>query len=772
MWRSGNKNLSIDRTHSDATPITGYDWQRKRGKMFPGNVVLQSAGSLSVAILALIMLTVQVAFLFHKPRFIWYGWSAAISFCGLLYAVGIFFEYNMPPGTVNRIAGLLEFTAIIGLVHCFYGFTFSYLGIKGQRYHIIAGTFHSLVLIFLWFDNSIVADEFVTRNFIGLARPYVEPALGPLGPAFMIYAALACIGAMVVWITHKGHVPRYRALYLAGAGFWLVLGVHDGLAALGVSTVQYMMEYGFFGYSIVVLWTVFNRYVTLSTEDRYRAITEMANDCILVVQSGKTVFANQACNLLIGRPVMDSVTEDLLDYVVPEDRQRLIRYYNESTSLKTAGELLTIRINVSAHKERTVEIRASKMRYRNKPADLFIIRDVTERIREEEALKRSEERLSRLRKMESLGTLAGGVAHDLNNVLSAIISYPDLILMRLPEDSPLRKPIETMKSSGRRAADIVQDLLTVARGVAIPTEPMNMNDIVSGYLSSPEYGKLLHHHPSVTVKAELEPRLLNMRGSPIHIRKTLMNLVSNAAEAIEGLGEVVVSTANRYIDRPLTGYNDANPGEYVVLTVTDNGPGISSDDLQRIFEPFYTKKVMGRSGTGLGLTVVWNVVQDHEGYIDLKSDKEGSKFELYFPAVRESIADKKSSMALEELLGRGEMVLVVDDTEAQREILCSMLEALRYNAEAVSGGEEAVDYLKQHTVDLLLLDMIMDPGIDGLETYKKIRKINSRQKVIIVSGYAETERVKETLKLGAGRYIKKPLILEELGLALREELKK
>jgi PAS domain S-box-containing protein len=369
------------------------------------------------------MLTRTGSFLFRKPRFVWYEWSAAIAFCGLLYAVGIFFEYNMPKGTINRIAGLLEFTAIIGLVHCFYGFTFSYLGIKGQRYHTIAGTFHALVLVFLWFDNSIVADEFVTRNFIGLARPYVEPALGPLGPAFMIYAALASIGAMIVWITHKRHVPRYRTLYLAGAAFWLVLGVHDGLAALGVPTVQYMMEYGFFGYSVIVLWTVFNRYVMMSTEDKYRAITEMANDCILVVQSGKAVFANQACNLLIGRPVMDSVTEDLLNYVVPEDRQRLVRYYNESTSLKTAGELLTIRIDVPAHKERTVEIRVSEMRYRNKPANLFIIRDVTERVREEEALRRSEERLSRLRKMESLGTLAGGVAHDLNNVLSAIVSY-------------------------------------------------------------------------------------------------------------------------------------------------------------------------------------------------------------------------------------------------------------------------------------------------------------------------------------------------------------
>ncbi|MGV8057276.1 MAG: response regulator [Smithellaceae bacterium] len=213
-------------------------------------------------------------------------------------------------------------------------------------------------------------------------------------------------------------------------------------------------------------------------------------------------------------------------------------------------------------------------------------------------------------------------------------------------------------------------------------------------------------------------------------------------------------------------------GEYAVLTVMDNGPGISPDDLQRIFEPFYTKKVMGRSGTGLGLMVVWNVVQDHEGYIDLLSNERGTKFQLYFPVTRESAVHKKLSIPLDDLSGHGEMILVIDDVKSQREISCHILETLNYKTMAVSSGEAAIDYLQEHAVDLLLPDMIMDPGINGRETYARIKKIHPGQKAVICSGFAETQQVKETQELGAGRYIKKPLTLEELRITIKEELSK
>ena len=401
-----------------------------------------------------------------------------------------------------------------------------------------------------------------------------------------------------------------------------------------------------------------------------------------------------------------------------------------------------------------------------------IVLDVSERVRAEHAKESLQDKLQRSQKMESLGLLAGGVAHDLNNVLSGIVSYPELILMDLPEDSKLRKPIETINESGRRATAIVHDLLTMARGVATTKEPLNLNDIVSDYLNSPEFKKLEHFHPTVRVNTCLDKDLLYMDGSPVHIRKVVMNLVSNASEAIENSGNVIISTMNRYLDRPQRGYDPVNIGEYVVLSVSDNGSGISSDDLERIFEPFYTKKVMGRSGTGLGLAVVWNTVQDHKGYIDVASDESGTTFELYFPITRDELAGKDLLIPIEDYKGNGETILVVDDVASQREISCKMLEKLGYKAKAVSSGQEAVAYLKENTLDLLLLDMIMDPGISGRETYERIIEFHPNQKAIIVSGFAETDEVRETQKLGAGKYIKKPLTLEKIGLAIKDELRK
>ena len=401
-----------------------------------------------------------------------------------------------------------------------------------------------------------------------------------------------------------------------------------------------------------------------------------------------------------------------------------------------------------------------------------IVLDISERVRAEHEKESLQDKLQRSQKMESLGILAGGVAHDLNNVLSGIVSYPELILMDLPEDSKFRKPIETINESGHRAAAIVQDLLTMARGVATPKEPLNLNDIVSDYLNSPEFKKLEHFHPTVMVNTCLDTDLLYMDCSQVHIRKVVMNLVSNASEAIEDSGNVIISTMNRYLDRPQRGYDLVNTGEYVVLSVSDNGSGISSDDLERIFEPFYTKKVMGRSGTGLGLAVVWNTVQDHRGYIDVASDECGTTFELYFPITRDELAGKDLLIPIEDYKGNGETILVVDDVASQREISCKMLDALGYKAKAVSSGQKAVAYLKENTIDLLMLDMIMDPGISGRETYERIIEIHPNQKAIIVSGFAETDEVRETQKLGAGKYIRKPLTLEKIGLAIKEELGK
>jgi signal transduction histidine kinase/CheY-like chemotaxis protein len=397
--------------------------------------------------------------------------------------------------------------------------------------------------------------------------------------------------------------------------------------------------------------------------------------------------------------------------------------------------------------------------------------EIEERRRTEKERLRLEHQLQRAQKMEAIGTLAGGVAHDLNNILSGIVSYPELILMNLAEDSPLKRPILTIKKSGEKAAAIVHDLLTLARRSVFEPKVVGLNRIISEYLSSPEFEKLIKYHTDIKVETQLAGDLLNISGSPIHLLKTVMNLVTNAIEATSNGGNILIATENTYVDKPFAGYDDVQEGDYVRLTVSDTGTGIASEDIERIFDPFFTRKQIGKSGTGLGMTVVWASVKDHQGYIDVQSAQgKGTSFILYFPATRELAAEEKLSFQIDSYKGNGERILVVDDIQEQREIATGMLKQLEYRVRSVASGEEAVEYLKHSSADILLLDMIMDPGIDGLETYKRIVEIKPGQKAIITSGFAESERVGETQKLGAGPYLKKPYTFEQIGKTIREEL--
>jgi len=511
------------------------------------------------------------------------------------------------------------------------------------------------------------------------------------------------------------------------------------------------------------------------SEEKYRSILENMEEGYWETDlAGNFTFFNDSLCKILGYSRNEMLGMNYRKYTNPKVAARVYRLFNQV--YQTGQPIRTIEYETIAKDGSIVNIEGSVLLLRDNLGQPLgfcgVNRDLTQRKQAEETLRKSEEKLARSRKMESLGLLAGGVAHDLNNVLSGIVSYPELILMDLPEDSKLRESIETIKESGHRAVAIVQDLLTVARGVAISKNPLNLSGLVGDYIHSPEFSKLQQFFPSVTVKTNFDVDLFNISGSHVHIRKAVMNLVSNAAEAIQGSGMVTISTMNRYMDRPLRGYDDVKIGEYVVLSVSDDGLGISSDDLERVFEPFYTKKVMGRSGTGLGLAVVWNIMLDHKGYIDVISDENGTTFELYFPTTREEVSGEDLSIPINDYKGKGETILVIDDVESQRDISCRMLEKLGYQTKSVASGEEAVEYLKVNSADLILLDMIMDPGINGRETYARIIEIHPEQKAIIVSGFAETDNVKATQKLGAGIYIKKPFTMEKIGLAVKEELGK
>jgi len=498
------------------------------------------------------------------------------------------------------------------------------------------------------------------------------------------------------------------------------------------------------------------------SEERFRRIFEKLTDVYFETTLDGTIKdASPSAEKISGYALSEIIGNrvDML-YQNLEDREGLLkelaRYGSvrgyEMAFRKKNGELYDISINADIYCDDN-----------GKPAGMTgTIRDIT-------IEKKLKERLQRSKKMESLGLMASGIAHDLNNILSGIVSYPDLLLLDIPLDSPLRAPVETIKDSGQRASDVVADLLSVAKGVTIGKEVANLNTLVTQYLGSGEYKRLERKNPGVVYQCDLDDDLLNINCSPSHMKKILMNLVSNASEAIEDEGKVIIMTTNKYLDKPLSGYEDVQAGEYVQLRVADTGAGISQKHINRIFEPFYTKKMLGRSGTGLGLAVVWNSVQDHEGYINVASSDKGTIFELYFPIDRNEVV-LEDKIDLKDFLGNGERILVVDDEKSQREIACGLLKKLGYNAEAAASGEGGLEYLKNQPVDLLVLDMIMSPGINGRETYERALIINPKQKAIIASGLAETDQVIAAQKLGAGQFVKKPYTLEKIGLAVRDEL--
>ncbi|MBN1546575.1 MAG: transporter substrate-binding domain-containing protein [Syntrophaceae bacterium] len=397
--------------------------------------------------------------------------------------------------------------------------------------------------------------------------------------------------------------------------------------------------------------------------------------------------------------------------------------------------------------------------------------DIAEHKRVVEEHRQLEERFQRAEKMEALGLLSGGVAHDLNNVLGIIIGYSELLLLKLDESDPLQPYAKQIMNASERAGATIQDMLTLARRGVQARKVVNVNNLVIDFLKTPEFENIIKMHQRIQVKTHLEAELLHIMGSAHQLCKTISNLVSNAFEAMPNGGILTMTTANRYLDSPIQGYDEVLEGDYVVLSVSDSGTGISDQDIKHIFEPFYTKKVMGRSGTGLGLAVVWGTVKDHNGYIDVQSEEgKGSTFTLYLPVTREEIETEAQAVSLHEYMGHGETVLVVDDVEGQRNMAAEMLTRLHYNVAVAASGEEAVTYIKKHPVDIMVLDMIMDPGMDGLDTYRRTLEIHPHQKVVIVSGFSDTERVRTAQSLGAGPYVKKPYVLEKLGLAVRKEL--
>ncbi|MEI6786901.1 MAG: PAS domain S-box protein [bacterium] len=420
----------------------------------------------------------------------------------------------------------------------------------------------------------------------------------------------------------------------------------------------------------------------------------------------------------------------------------------------------------------------------NKPnGRVWSFRDVTTRKIAEEREKEFLVKLERSARLESLGVLAGGVAHDLNNILGPVVALPDVAIEYIrrhgnpvdPDHAATLDSLHMMKSSALRAASVVSDLVVLGRRAQFQKKSSNINRVAEYLLKSKQIQAMQAKRPDVQISNHLSPASLWCQGSESRLTRILENLTNNAAEAISEKGEIIISTSRTRFETPYQGYELIPAGEYVALEVKDTGCGIDAKTIARIFEPFFsTKSPTERSGSGLGLSVVHGLVKDHAGYLDVKSSPgKGATFTVFLPAVPEEKEDEiPPEVAISRLPGGTERILVVDDEPGQRFLTQMYLTKMGYASTVVSTGTEAVALFetagregKASPFDLVLTDMVME-GLDGLATCRLIRKLYPTQELVIMSGQVPDGYAPQIKELAA-EWLNKPFTPIELARAIR-----
>jgi len=488
-----------------------------------------------------------------------------------------------------------------------------------------------------------------------------------------------------------------------------------------------------------------------------------ASDAIFVCDLNQRIlFWNRGAERIFGWPLEDVIGKDLRDILYEGDSTEIdagLNILNEKGEWNSEAKL----------KDRNgrpliIERRWTLVRNELGQPDYILIinTDITVR-------KTAQEHLFRAQRMESIGTLAGGIAHDLNNILSPIIMGVDMLGLNDPDDETNRW-LGIIKENAERGAELVKQVLTFARGMTGERISVQLRHIVKDMVA------ILNETlpKSISVKYEIDPELWTIRADPTQIHQVLMNICINARDAMPSGGTLRIQVANVVVDENYARMNiDAQPGNYVRLTISDTGTGMPSDILERIFDPFFTTKEIGE-GTGLGLATTLTIVKSHNGFINVYSElANGTRFSVYIPSAE----TPKESVFLEEKnalpRGNGEMILIVDDEDSIRNVTQATLAKFGYRTAMASDGTEALAVYSQLRPDVaaVLTDIAM-PYMDGAALVRALKKMDPTIKVIAMSGLMSDDQAAELRGLSVSSFLSKPFaadaLLNTLAAALKE----
>ncbi len=501
------------------------------------------------------------------------------------------------------------------------------------------------------------------------------------------------------------------------------------------------------------------------SEEKYRVLVENAGP-IVVAQDGMIRFANAAAVELTGFADRELTCGPLSEFLHPDDRPMVMNRHRERTRSAELPNQYAFRIVTKEGETRWVEIHVVKVEWEGKPATLSFLTDVTGRKQAEAEREKLKAQLHHSQKMEAIGTLAGGIAHNFNNVLMGIQGRASLMMMDKEPSSSDHEHLKGIQKYVKNATELTRDLLGFARGGKYEVKPTNLNELVKH--ENRMFGRT---RKEVRVHGKYEKDLWPVEVDRGQIRQVLLNLYVNAWQAMPGGGDLYVQTENVLPPEEQTRALNLRSGRYIKLSVADTGTGMDEATRQKIFDPFFSTKDAER-GSGLGLASVYGIVQNHGGFIHVASEKgKGTTFEIYLPASAGQVEEKTSDSLEQDIEhGRG-TVLLVDDEEMILEVGRMMLEKLGYRVLTAGSGEEAVDLCGEGPaeIDLVILDMIM-PGMGGGDTFDRLKAIRRDINVLLSSGYSIDGQASEIMERGCRGFIQKPFALEELSRKVKEVL--